>query len=76
MARFGGTTQSFLSSLAPLLAFPIAGALILLLRDGLLPAFDLLAVTLVAQLAPPVLSHFVAVRWGREAGVAALRHGV
>lgn len=65
MARFGGTIQSFLSSLAPLLAFPIAGALILLLRDGPLPAFDLLAVTLVAQLAPPVLSHFIAVRWGR-----------
>ncbi len=65
MARFGGTTQSFLSSLAPLLAFPIAGSLILLVRDGPLPAIDLLAVTLVAQLAPPVLSHLVAVRWGR-----------
>ena len=66
MARFGATTQSFLSSLAPLLAFPIAGALILLVRDGLLPAFDLLAVTLVAQLAPPVLSHLIAARWKRE----------
>ena len=64
MARFGATTQSFLSSLAPLLAFPIAGSLILLLRDGLLPAIDLLAVTLVAQLAPPVLSHLVAVALG------------
>lgn len=66
MARFGGTTQSFLSSLAPLIAFPLAGAAVLLMRDGPLAAFGLFSATLVAQLAPPVLSHAVAARWGRE----------
>jgi len=66
MAQFGGSTQAFLASLAPLLAFPIAGALLVLLEQGLLPALDLLGVTLVAQLAPPVLSHVIAARWGRD----------
>lgn len=66
LQRFDGTVQSFLTSLAPLIAFPLAGALIELLRAGLLPALSLILVTLVAQLAPPVLSHALAVRWGRE----------
>ncbi len=66
LARFGGTVQSFLSSLAPLIAFPLAGALIELLRDGVMTALSLILVTLVAQLAPPVLSHALAARWGRE----------
>ena len=66
MARFGGSTHSFLSSLAPLIAFPIVGALLVMLGEGVLPALDLLGVTLVAQLAPPVLSHALAVRWKRE----------
>ncbi|HYZ60930.1 MAG TPA: hypothetical protein VE650_00635 [Acetobacteraceae bacterium] len=66
MARFGDTTQSFLASLAPLIAFPVAGALLELVSDGLVPALGLLAVTIIAQLAPPVLSHVLAVRWQRE----------
>ncbi|MBV8915674.1 MAG: hypothetical protein JOZ05_21880 [Acetobacteraceae bacterium] len=66
MLRFGGTTQSFLASLAPLIAFPLVGAMLVLLREGLLPALSLLAVTIIAQLAPPVLSHALAQRWGRE----------
>jgi hypothetical protein len=66
MARFGATTHSFLTSLAPLIAFPLAGALLELLRDGPLPAFALLSATLIAQLGPPVLSHALAARWGRE----------
>ena len=66
LQRFGGTVQSFLTSLAPLIAFPVAGALIELFREGALPALTLILVTLVAQLTPPVVSHAVAARWGRE----------
>ena len=65
MAWFGATAQSFLSSLAPLIAFPLAGALLIMVEGEALPAFDLFALTLVLQLAPPVLSHWLAVRWGR-----------
>lgn len=66
LAYFGRTVQSFLSSLAPLLAFPLAGAIIEFFRDGPLPAFELVLLTLVLQLAPAVLSHALAVRWKRE----------
>jgi len=66
MARFGSTTQAFLASLAPLIAFPLVGAVIVLMREGALAAFLLFTVTLIAQLAPPVLSHALAAWWGRE----------
>lgn len=64
--RFGRTPQAFLASLAPLLAFPLVGAGLLALSGR--PGAALLAVlwTLVTQLAPPVVSHALAVRWGRE----------
>ena len=66
LAQFGSTTSSFLNSLAPLLAFPIAGAVIEAYRDDWTSALSLLLLTLVAQLAPPVLSHLFAVRWNVE----------
>lgn len=66
LQRFRGTVQAFLTSLAPLIAFPLAGALVELVRVGPVPALELIALTLVAQLAPPVLSHALATRWGRE----------
>jgi len=66
LARFGTTVQSFLASLAPLIAFPIVGAMLEFLHDGLMPAISLILLTLVAQLTPPVLSHAMAVRLGRE----------
>ncbi len=66
LAEFGDTPQAFLSSLAPLLAFPIVGALLLLASDGPVKALATLLVTLVVQLAPAVLSHVLARRWGRE----------
>ena len=65
-ARFGSTVPSFLNSLAPLIAFPLAGAVIEVFRDDWLTAVSLLLLTLVAQLAPPVLSHLLAVRWKCE----------
>lgn len=67
LAQFGDTPQAFLTSLAPLLAFPIVGAALLLVSDGPIQALTTLFITLVAQLAPPVLSHALARRWGREA---------
>ena len=66
LEQFGDTAQAFLSSLAPLLAFPIVGALLLLLSDGPVKALATLLVTLVVQLAPAVLSHALARFWGRE----------
>ena len=66
LAQFGATVPAFLSSLAPLLAFPIAGALIEAYRDDWSSALSLLLLTLVAQLSPPVLSHFFAVRFKAE----------
>jgi hypothetical protein len=67
LEQFGDTPQAFLSSLAPLLAFPIVGALLLLASDGPVKALATLLVTLVVQLAPAVLSHALARFWGREA---------
>ena len=63
LAQFGTTVPSFLNSLAPLLAFPIAGAVIEALRDDWSGAVALVLVTLVVQLSPLILSHSIAVRW-------------
>jgi hypothetical protein len=72
--EFVATPLGFLNSLAPMLAFPLVGGVILLLggavRDGLGNIFA----SLVALLAPPVLSHVLARRWRREA--AWLRYAV
>lgn len=66
LAQFNGTVASFLNSLAPLLAFPLASAVVEAYREDWLSATSLLLLTLVAQLAPPVLSQAVAARWGVE----------
>ncbi len=66
LREFGRTVPSFLSSLAPLLAFPLAGALIELFRGGVMVALATVAISLILQLAPAVISHALAVRWKRE----------
>ncbi len=67
VAQFGGTLQAFLASLAPLLAFPLVGVLLMLTRgQGLEALTDLLA-TVCALLAPSVLSYEVARLWARDA---------
>ncbi len=66
LAQFGTGVPSFLNSLAPLIAFPLAGALIEAYRADWLGAASLMLLTLVAQLAPPVLSHLFAKRWQVE----------
>jgi hypothetical protein len=73
-AQFGDTRQAFLNSLAPLLAFPIVGTALLLLTSTGGGAFGDLLGTVVALLTPAIVSHALAVRWGREA--AWLRYAV
>lgn len=67
MAQFGDTVQAFLASLTPLLAFPLVGGFVLLFSGRAVDALHVLFVSCVALLAPPVLSHALARRWGREA---------
>ncbi|HET6237505.1 MAG TPA: hypothetical protein VFE41_21490 [Acetobacteraceae bacterium] len=67
LAQFGDTSEAFVASLAPLVAFPLVGALLMLGQgEGLAALTDLLA-TLCALLAPAVLSYEVACRWDRAA---------
>ena len=65
-ARLGDTRQAFLTSLAPLLAFPLV-SFGLTLTSGNAGAFTDLFMTVAAVLAPPAISHALAVAWGREA---------
>ncbi|MBO0710470.1 MAG: hypothetical protein J2P47_04225 [Acetobacteraceae bacterium] len=64
--QFGNTTQAFLSSLAPLIAFPLVGSVLLLVGGSGLPALSDLFATFCALLAPPVISWELARLWGRE----------
>ena len=65
-AELGAGPEAFLSSLAPLIAFPLVGCVLMMAQgkteDGIA---DFLA-TLIALLAPPVISQAIARRWGRE----------
>jgi hypothetical protein len=67
LRQFGATRDAFLVSLAPLIAFPLVGSVLMLLRGGGLYAVSGLLAALCALLAPPVLSFEVARLWGREA---------
>jgi hypothetical protein len=62
---FGGTAQSFLASLAPLVAFPLVGAGLGLFTEGPRRALTDLAMTLCALLTPAVLSYELARFWQR-----------
>jgi len=66
LAQFGDSPKSFLNSLAPLIAFPLAGGVLGVLSGAGLDAVEALLGTLVALLAPPVLSEMLARLWGRE----------
>lgn len=66
LTEIGAGPQDFLSSLAPMIAFPLVGCALMAAQGrGLDGASDFLA-TLVAILAPPVVSYSIARRWGRE----------
>lgn len=73
LREFGYTVQAFLSSLAPLLAFPLVGYLLVALQGGAAEeggsaaAFADLLGTVCAVLAPAVISFELARLWQREA---------
>jgi hypothetical protein len=67
LREFGDTPQAFLNSLAPLLAFPLLGGAMTLLGAGPSGALANILVSIIAVLAPPVLSHLLASLWHREA---------
>ncbi len=66
LTQFGSTPEGFLASLAPLIAFPLVGAVLLLGRGDPLDALAEFLATICTLLAPPVLSHLFAVAWNRE----------
>lgn len=65
IACFGGDAQSFLASLAPLVAFPLVGAGVGLFTEGPRRALTDLAMTLCALLTPAVVSYELAKLWKR-----------
>ncbi len=67
LRQFGDTPAAFLASLAPLIAFPLVGAVLMLGQGGGWPALTELLATVCALLAPPVLAYELARLWRREA---------
>lgn len=68
LALFGATSQSYLSSLAPLIAFPLVAAGLMLMRGGGASTVADLLATLSILLTPAVVSFELARLWGRHAG--------
>ena len=66
IAEFPATNAGFLNSLTPLIGFAIVGALGLSAQGGSGIALSVLLFSAVGLLTPPVLSHALARRWGRE----------
>lgn len=66
LACFGATSQAFLASLAPLIAFPLVGAGLAISTEGPLAALTDFVMTLCALLTPAVLSYELARFWGRD----------
>ena len=67
LGQFGATRESFLASLAPLIAFPLVGGVLMLMDGGGIDAVSNLLATVCALVAPPVLSFEIARRWHRDA---------
>jgi hypothetical protein len=63
---FGASPQAFLSSLAPLIAFPLVGAVLGIFSEGPRSALTGLAMTVCALLTPPVVSYELARIWKRS----------
>jgi hypothetical protein len=66
-SQFGATRESFLASLAPLIAFPLVGGVLMLIGGGGIAALSDLLATVCALVAPPVLSFEIARLWHRDA---------
>lgn len=67
LQQFGDTQEAFLASLAPLIAFPLVNAGLLLLDGKGWGAAEGFLQALCAVLGPPVLSQLLAQAWAREA---------
>jgi hypothetical protein len=67
LTQFGSTPQAFLASLAPLVAFPLVGGVMMVASGAGVQALTDLFATACALLAPPALSFELARFWGREA---------
>ena len=65
IGHFGSSPQAFLSSLAPLVAFPLVGAILAMFTEGPRRALTGLAMTLCALLTPAVVSYELARIWKR-----------
>ena len=63
---FGSSPQAFLSSLAPLVAFPLVGAILGMFSEGPRSALTGLAMTVCALLTPAVISYELARIWKRS----------
>ncbi len=66
LAQFGATTQAFLASLAPLVAFPLVGAALLAANGEIHAGIVSFLETLSVLLAQPVISELLASVWGRR----------
>jgi len=67
LEQFGHTPQAFFNSLAPLLAFPLVSGGMVLLSGAGRDALVNVLVSVIALLAPAVISYYFAVSWRREA---------
>ncbi|MCB8880268.1 hypothetical protein ACELLULO517_08495 [Acidisoma cellulosilytica] len=68
LTEIGSGPEAFLSSLAPMIAFPLVGCALMAMQGRVQDGMTDFLASLVAILAPPVLSFSLVKRWGREAG--------
>ncbi|HUA78684.1 MAG TPA: hypothetical protein VMA86_13525 [Acetobacteraceae bacterium] len=66
IAQFGDTSQAFLASLAPLIAFPLVGGALLAMNGAVHAGIVSFLETLSVLLAQPVISELLAGWWGRS----------
>ena len=66
IAQFPATRQAFLNSLAPWLAVPLVGGVLLLIDGQPRAAIGNVLFAAVALLAPAVVSHAIARWWERQ----------
>jgi hypothetical protein len=66
MEGFPDSAQGFINSFAPMAALTLVGGFLVAMGGDLGLALESVSSTIVAMLAQPVVSHFLAVRWGRE----------
>jgi hypothetical protein len=66
LAEIGSGPDAFLSSLAPMIAFPLVGCALMATQGRVADAVTDFLASVIAILAPPVLSFSLARRWGQE----------